>query len=68
MELDRPMLPVTKMNSVINSSQRDMLRNMILNGHALHHKQDFIKQAKYYGYKIFQSPIKFNFHILIIVS
>lgn len=42
---DRPALPLSKMNSVINSSDRDMIRNTVLSAHSLHIKQDFVKEC-----------------------
>ena len=40
-----PILPLSKVNSVINNTDRDMLRNTVLGAHSLHIKQDFIKEC-----------------------
>ena len=42
---ERPALPLSKINSVINSSDRDMIRNTVLSAHSLHLKQDFVKEC-----------------------
>ena len=42
---DRPSLPLAKSNSVINTPDRDMIRNTVLSAHSLHTKQDFVKEC-----------------------
>lgn len=54
---DRPTLPVAKANSVINTRDRDMIRNTVLSAHSLHTKQDFVKECVLCGcVTVIQAP------------